>query len=171
MKLSNQYSVIRVAARVPFSDITNAIKKTLEFVVVDGRWQFEPRTFGLSGIKTISVAGHFHSDKGHFFITAHTVADKPIQSYESATGKIDANSKVEIIASVSVVGEKNARGGVRKLSDRSKNIGGRLNTPYELAQWVKGVIDNYSGLDDGNDNDDETPDLTPAPSHGVLVGV
>jgi hypothetical protein len=160
-------------AVVQFANVAEAIKKTLEFVVTDGKWQFEPKTtHGLSGIKTVSVAGHFHCEKGHFFITAHTVAEKPIDSYDTISGQIDANSKIEIIASISLITGKNAWGGsnFKNVAERSNTSGGRLNTPYQLAQWVKTVIDNYWDNDDDDDEEEEDAP-TPTPSNSQLVSV
>jgi hypothetical protein len=152
---------------VKFSNINDAIKKTLEFVVDDGRWEFEPKAYGLSGIKTVTVAGHFYCNKGHFFLTANTVAEKPINSYNAISGEIDSNSKVEIIGSLCIILGKNSLGGLnlKRVAERSNTSGGRLHTPYQLALWVKEVIDNW-GSDDGGD---DIP--TPIPQDANLISV
>lgn len=151
-------------AVVQFNTIDDAIKKTLEFVVTNGTWSFEPKTYGLSGMKTISVAGHFHNPKGHFFVSIHADATKPIDKYDSVSGAIDQNSHVEIIASVSIIGNWNGRR-LKNLGERSNTNGGRLKTPYETAQWVKAIIDEYQPDDDGGDT------FTPTPTGSNLVNV
>jgi len=155
---------------VKFKDINEAIKKTLMFVVDDGTWEFEPKTHGLSGIKTVTVAGFFRCTKGTFFLTANTVAEAPIDSYDPKTGEIDSNSKIEIIASLLVVLGKNSWGGnnTRKIGERSSTSNGRLNSPFQLAQWVKNTIDGWNPYGDG---DDDAPEYKPDPSDSNLVGV
>lgn len=151
-------------AIVKFNNISDAIKKTLQFIVNDGTWKFREKPYGISGLKTITVAGHFYCDKGHFFLTANTIADKPIDSYDSQTGVIDQNTKIEIIASLSLINDKNS---LKKIGERSNDSGGRLNTPYQLAIWVKQMIDNYEDNDNGGNED--TPDLSPSPRELVSV--
>ncbi|MCK9459738.1 MAG: hypothetical protein M0R80_08875 [Proteobacteria bacterium] len=163
-------------ATVKFKDITEAIKKTLEFVVTDGEWKFEPRPYGLSGIKTVTVAGHFYCTKGHFFLTANAVDERPIDSYDSMTGEIDGNSKVEIIGNITVMMGKNSWGGynLKKVGERSNTSGGRLHTPHELAIWVKKVIDDWQKDDDGDDENAPKPEPTywdEKPSGSRLVTV
>jgi len=153
---------------VKFADIQDAIQKTLEFVVDDGRWKFEPKPYGMSGIKTVTVAGHFYCSKGHFFLTANTV-DGAIDSYDSVTGDIDGNSKIEIIGSLAIISDNNPNGRrLMKVAERSNTTkGGRLHTPYELANWVKSVIDGWHP--GGDDEDDDAP--VPDPVDNQLVGV
>ncbi len=149
---------------VKFGNVQEAIKRTLEFVVDNGRWGFESRVHGIFGLRTVTVAGHFYCDKGHFFLTANTLADKPIDSYDSVSGDIDGNSKIEIIGSLSIV---LGPGNIKKIAERSRTEGGRLNSPYQLALWVKNVIDNWPPDNDGGD--DGTP--VPSPIDTQLVGV
>ena len=165
-------------ATVEFASINEAIKKTLEFVVTKGVWKFKPKPYGMAGIKPTTVAGHFYCDKGHhFLITANTVLPEDplepnIDTYDSVTGNVDAHTKIQIIGVVAIINDDipAGTGRLKKVAERSNTGDGRLHSPYELAQWVKKVIDDYHSGGDGGDGDED--DVTaPTPQGSSLIGV
>lgn len=162
-------------AQVSFDNIADAMKETLKFVVTDGNWRFEEKTYGLSRMNTISVVGHLYCDKGHFFLSSHAfIAQnglpktiKSIDPYDSATGRINQDVSVNIIASLSLFNDKPFGPRLTKIAEASNTSERRLKSPYELAIWVKKQIDEYNKPFDNDDDDDDSDDNSPiTPSLG-----
>ena len=161
---------------VEFNKIQEAIKKSLEFINV-GEWRFEPTYHGMSGVKTTGISGwyrknegsSFFNDKGSFFVSVHVIL-KNQETYDSISGVDNNQNKLEFISSV-LTRDKNNR--FKKIGEKNNVKEPIIRTPYQLALWVKQVIDNYDNNDDDNDNDNDGDDnvYDPTPSSNQLVSV
>lgn len=151
---------------VEFNNIVEAIKKTLQFVNDEGQWAFEPQYHGVSGLKTKGTAGWYHTNKGSFFVSVHVVL-KDQTTYNPLNGVDNNQNKLEFISSVLVKNPYTKK--LQKIGEKSNVKEPIIRTPYELANWFKQVVDNWSNND--GDDDDDVYDPTPAPSSNQLVGV
>ena len=165
-------------AQVQTKDIGSAIEKTLEFKI-PGTWDFDssPHQWDRPH-DAMRVSGTLKNHKtpgptNYFFLSCYAIMETPISTYDSITG----NTSMRIVASFHYV---EAPGSVKKLGERSRSItpprssgswgkhdGTALKTPYELANWVQTLIDEYGKDDDDRDDPEESPTVDP---HLVGVG-
>jgi hypothetical protein len=177
-------------AMVSTESIGDSIKRTLEFVV-EGDWEFVLRnpTKGKSVIdgilrneKTRHLSRH-HGGQDCFNLNVKAYFEG--SWYDSKTGVIESlsgQSKIKIecdldyavysetkFIGVNTLGSRNSYGYVGR-----GNSGGPLNTPMELANWVKNIVDGFKGFGNGGggeDNDDSDPEWSPSSGPAKLVEV
>jgi hypothetical protein len=160
-------------ATVSSEDIGTAMKKTLEFKV-DGHWKVQVKNEpNIPGVKILGeLRNHKTAGASYFLLSAYAIFGQPLFAYDSVLG----GDKLKIACSMLYM---DGKGGYAKLGERSSLYGGSdpsspyglaLKTPFELAHWVKSVVDGFSGFgSDGDDNDEEPSPSQPEPSNSRLV--
>lgn len=153
-------------------NIGEAIKQSIEFAGIPGKWSFTIKPHNWAGAHNcvrITATLNRGIDQPYFLVSTFAILEKPLETYDS---KIGADG-LRIVSGIMYL---DGQGNYKKLSERGDNPlkkwsdfdGKSLKTPYQLAKWVKNVIENFKEEDDG-DGDVDSP--MPAPQSPQLVGV